>query len=157
MSAIQVPHSFHMECMNHLTLMTLGPVTFAHRMMGHCLPTLTFPETPSISSTLRSWHRTPSITQTRSPQHTCHRKEWSLVLVWFLREWLHHTPGIVPSAPSRRTACYTHSSHCTLSCFKYSNFFSFGHTEQLVGSYLPDQRLNPDPQQWECRVLTTGV
>lgn len=132
MSAIQVPHSFHMEC----TLRTFGPVTFAHRMMGHHLTTLTFLETPSISSTLRSWHRTPPVTQTRSHPHTCHGKEWSPVLVWFLEEWLHHTPGIVPSAPSRRTACYTHSSHCTLSCFKYSNYISFGHTAQLVGSYL---------------------
>ena len=90
------------------------------------------------------------------PPHTRHRKEWSPVLVRFLREWLHHTPGIVPPAPSRRTACCTHSSHCTLSCFKYSNFFSFFHTVQLVGTYLPDQRLNPDPQQWECGGLTTG-
>ena len=86
MSAIQVPHAFHMECMNHFTLRTLGPVTFAHSMMGHHLPTLTFPETPSISSTLRSWHRTPSVTQTRSPPTHMPQKRMEL-LSWGL---LHH-------------------------------------------------------------------
>ena len=29
------------------------------------------------------------------------------------------------------------------------------HAPWLLGSYFPDQRLNPSPQQWNCRVLTT--
>ena len=145
MSAVQVPPSFHMECTDHFTLRNFGPVTFAHRVMGHHLPTLTFPETPPISSTLRSWHRTRPLTQIRSPTHTRHRKEWSPVLVRFLREWLHHTPGIVPSAPSRRTACYTHSSHCTLSCFKYSNFFSFFPHCATCGNLLAWPEIEPRP------------
>ena len=34
-------------------------------------------------------------------------------------------------------------------------FVSFGHMLQLVGSFFPDQGLNPCPQQWKHRVLTT--
>ena len=33
----------------------------------------------------------------------------------------------------------------------------FVHTMQLAGSQFPDQGLNPSPQQWKCRVLTTGL
>ena len=35
-------------------------------------------------------------------------------------------------------------------------FFFFGHVIWLVESQFPDQRLNPGPWQWECKVLTTG-
>ena len=35
-------------------------------------------------------------------------------------------------------------------------FFLFLLHWQLVGSQLPDQGLNPHPQQWKRRVLTTG-
>ena len=35
-------------------------------------------------------------------------------------------------------------------------FFFFGHVTWLVESQFPDQRLNPGPWQWECKVLTTG-
>ena len=31
-----------------------------------------------------------------------------------------------------------------------------GNVTQLVGSYFPNQELNPDPWQWKHRVLTTG-
>ena len=36
------------------------------------------------------------------------------------------------------------------------NFF-FGHASQRVGWWFPDQELNPDPQQWEWGILTTGL
>ena len=35
-------------------------------------------------------------------------------------------------------------------------FFCFSYTSQHVGSYFPDQGLNPCPLQWKCKVLTTG-
>ena len=34
-------------------------------------------------------------------------------------------------------------------------FFFFGCTGHLLGSQFPDQRLNPRPQQWKPRILTT--
>ena len=41
----------------------------------------------------------------------------------------------------------------TLECFYFC--FFFGHSEQHVGSYFPDQGLNLCPWQWKLRVLTT--
>ena len=35
-------------------------------------------------------------------------------------------------------------------------FFFFGHVTWLVESQFPDERLNPGPWQWECKVLITG-
>ena len=35
-------------------------------------------------------------------------------------------------------------------------FFFFGHVARHVGSYFPDQGLNPRPWQWKIRVLPTG-
>lgn len=109
MSAIQVPHAFHMECMNHFTLRTLGPVTFAHSMMGHHLPTLTFPETPSISSTLRSWHRTPSVTQTRSPPTHMPQKR--------MESGLSMVPQRMAASHTRHRAISSFSKNCLLHLF----------------------------------------
>ena len=35
-------------------------------------------------------------------------------------------------------------------------FLSFGGTLKLVGSYFPNQELDPGPLHWKCGVLTTG-
>ena len=44
-------------------------------------------------------------------------------------------------------------------CFQASFvfFFFFCCTTQLVGSWFPNQGLNPCPQQWKCGVITTGL
>ena len=40
--------------------------------------------------------------------------------------------------------------------FVFVFVFFFGHAMPLVGSYFPDQGLNPGPWQWKCWLLTTG-
>ena len=50
---------------------------------------------------------------------------------------------------------------CCVIPFIWHSFFIFiyffGCTMWLVGSYFPDQGLNPDAQQWKHWVLTTGL
>ena len=40
--------------------------------------------------------------------------------------------------------------------FFFNYYYFFGHAAQLVGSWFPDQGLNPHTRQWKCGVLTTG-
>ena len=74
-------------------------------------------------------------------------------------------PRHVGSSQARARTCVSCISrqvlnHCATreapsSLFWPWSFFS-GHAAQLAGSYFPDQGLNPGPQLWKHRVLTTG-
>ena len=39
----------------------------------------------------------------------------------------------------------------------YLFIYYFGQVAQLLGSWFPNQGLNPCPQQWKCKFLTTGL
>ena len=46
---------------------------------------------------------------------------------------------------------------CISSSFIFKKCFYFGHTTWRAGSQFPNQGSNPNPLQWQCGVLTTGL
>ena len=54
-------------------------------------------------------------------------------------------------------SCFTGPILSFISPRRWIIIFFFGHASQRVGWWFPDQELNPDPQQWEWGILTTGL